>query len=174
MKNKKIFYGILVIAVLVVAGIGLLIQQNKFITTEEITNFEECANAGYLILESYPRQCKAPDGKTFVEEFCADLCGDGICQEVVCMAIGCPCPETLETCPEDCKHLLNKSKFCPDYGDCNDYGLESRKCDKIGDCIASCSYGCVSKKWMESRMDCQAMWENFECECMNNICQRKT
>lgn len=37
------------------------------------------------------------------EKFCKDLCGDGICQEVVCMAIGCPCPETPGTCSEDCK-----------------------------------------------------------------------
>ncbi|MFZ2970362.1 MAG: hypothetical protein WA063_04400 [Minisyncoccia bacterium] len=29
-------------------------------------------------------------------------CGNGVCEEVVCMAIGCPCPETPETCPEDC------------------------------------------------------------------------
>jgi putative hemolysin len=36
------------------------------------------------------------------EVFCKDLCGDGICQEIVCMAVGCPCPETPETCPQDC------------------------------------------------------------------------
>jgi len=34
--------------------------------------------------------------------FCKDLCGDGICQEIVCLAIGCPCAETPETCPRDC------------------------------------------------------------------------
>ncbi len=34
---------------------------------------------------------------------CKDLCGDGICQEVVCLAIGCPCAETVESCPQDCK-----------------------------------------------------------------------
>ncbi len=34
---------------------------------------------------------------------CKNLCGDGICQEIVCLAIGCPCSETAETCPEDCK-----------------------------------------------------------------------
>jgi len=33
---------------------------------------------------------------------CRDLCGDGVCQEVVCMAVGCPCPETPQTCPQDC------------------------------------------------------------------------
>jgi hypothetical protein len=34
----------------------------------EVTNFEQCAKAGYPILKSYPRQCKTPDGKIFVEE----------------------------------------------------------------------------------------------------------
>ncbi|MCW1296396.1 MAG: PepSY domain-containing protein [Candidatus Parvarchaeota archaeon] len=33
---------------------------------------------------------------------CKDLCGDGICQEIVCMATNCPCPETKENCPKDC------------------------------------------------------------------------
>jgi hypothetical protein len=33
---------------------------------------------------------------------CRDLCGDGVCQEIVCMAVGCPCPETSQTCPQDC------------------------------------------------------------------------
>jgi hypothetical protein len=37
------------------------------------------------------------------EGSCKDLCGDGTCDEVVCEAIGCPCAETLESCPEDCK-----------------------------------------------------------------------
>jgi hypothetical protein len=36
------------------------------------------------------------------EETCKDLCGDGECQEIVCLAIGCPCSETTESCPEDC------------------------------------------------------------------------
>ena len=36
-------------------------------------------------------------------EGCKNLCGDGICQEIVCMAIGCPCPETPQNCPQDCK-----------------------------------------------------------------------
>ena len=31
-----------------------------------ITTFEECISAGNLVMESYPRQCRA-DGKTFVE-----------------------------------------------------------------------------------------------------------
>jgi hypothetical protein len=35
--------------------------------THTIESFEECARAGYPILESYPRQCRTPDGKSFTE-----------------------------------------------------------------------------------------------------------
>lgn len=107
MKNKKLFYGILVVAILVIVGV---------------------------IMFSGQKQQTVYDKTTYV---------------------------------------FDKSKFCPDYGNCDDYGLESRKCSKIGDCLASCSYGCVSRKWMGSRGDCDAMWSNFGCECINSICQRK-
>jgi hypothetical protein len=33
---------------------------------------------------------------------CINMCGDGICQEVVCLGSECPCPEDEITCPEDC------------------------------------------------------------------------
>lgn len=36
--------------------------------TSIINSFEECAAAGYPVMESYPRQCRTPDGRTFVEE----------------------------------------------------------------------------------------------------------
>ncbi len=36
------------------------------------------------------------------KKYCKDLCGDGICQEMVCMEVGCPCSETPQTCPQDC------------------------------------------------------------------------
>lgn len=36
------------------------------------------------------------------EKLCADKCGDGICQEIVCMGQGCPCPESSDSCPKDC------------------------------------------------------------------------
>ncbi len=37
------------------------------------------------------------------EAVCNNQCGDKTCQEVVCQAIGCPCAETKENCPQDCK-----------------------------------------------------------------------
>ena len=40
---------------------------------EEISSFEECIAKGYPVLESYPRQCKTPDGETFVEDIGNEL-----------------------------------------------------------------------------------------------------
>jgi len=37
------------------------------------------------------------------EGICKDQCGDGVCQEIVCLAIGCPCAETKESCSQDCQ-----------------------------------------------------------------------
>lgn len=79
-----------------------------------IKNFADCVKAGYPISKSMPPQCHTPDGKVFLKDlpvidvkpgkkFCKDLCGDGKCQEMVCMAVGCPCAETAESCPADCK-----------------------------------------------------------------------
>ena len=70
MKNKKLFYGILVIVLLILGatGIVLLTGPNGTTVNPEINSFEECVGAGYPILESYPRQCQIPDGKTFTEE----------------------------------------------------------------------------------------------------------
>lgn len=34
----------------------------------EIATFEECVNAGYPVMESYPRRCRVPDGPLFTEE----------------------------------------------------------------------------------------------------------
>jgi hypothetical protein len=36
--------------------------------TVDINSFEECIAAGYPVMESYPLQCRTPDGMTFVEE----------------------------------------------------------------------------------------------------------
>ncbi len=33
---------------------------------------------------------------------CDDRCGNGQCEEIVCMAVGCPCAESHATCSQDC------------------------------------------------------------------------
>lgn len=94
------------------AGDGLILAQKG------ISSFEECAAAGYAVRRSFPAQCMTPDGRTFIQgsdaisvpdagqqelTVCKNLCGDGQCQEIVCMAVGCPCAETHDSCPQDCR-----------------------------------------------------------------------
>ncbi|MBX7139185.1 MAG: hypothetical protein K1X83_14515 [Oligoflexia bacterium] len=75
-----------------------------------ITNYEQCVAAGNAIRKSFPPDCITADGQIFVDEsaaagqtLCVNKCGDGECQEIVCMGQGCPCPESSQTCPQDCK-----------------------------------------------------------------------
>lgn len=84
MKNKTLFLGILVVVSLIIAAFGWYIYSGLVST-------------------------QPPIGDT-----CKDLCGDGICQEVVCEAIGCSCPETPESCPQDCAPTISNldSKSC--------------------------------------------------------------
>jgi len=62
---------------------------------EVISNFEECVAKGYPVLESYPRQCKTPDGETFVEKI-------DICQEKA---------KTINK-------LIKQSNYCDNTSDC--------------------------------------------------------
>jgi len=65
MKN---FFFLIIIALLVVLGVVYIKSSN----TEHIDSFDSCVNAGYSVLESYPRQCRTPDGKSFVEKVSLD------------------------------------------------------------------------------------------------------
>lgn len=58
------FISIIVNAVLIVLYVE---SRNSKSSPSPISSFEECEDAGYIILESYPRQCKTPSGMTFVE-----------------------------------------------------------------------------------------------------------
>ena len=39
----------------------------------KIENFQDCISAGHPAMESYPRQCRTPDGKTFTEDIGNEL-----------------------------------------------------------------------------------------------------
>jgi hypothetical protein len=79
-----------------------------------LNSFQGCVEQGGRLEESFPSVCISKDGARFVQSdtveeppakgkrACTDRCGDGQCQEIVCMAIGCPCAETHQTCPKDC------------------------------------------------------------------------
>lgn len=81
----------LVIVCLIVGG--LLYALSKNIEEQRIlsiTNFEQCAEAGYPIMESYPEQCATPDGRTFVNERQTENTGEGLgLQANGCAVAGC-------------------------------------------------------------------------------------
>lgn len=80
-------------------------------SAKKITNFEECVQANNPILESSPRQCHTANGDIFIEDLnttgaetiCQNKCGDGLCQEIVCLGSHCPCVENNQACPQDCQ-----------------------------------------------------------------------
>ncbi len=65
---KKTLGVVAIIIVLISASIYFFSNRQKSSPQEAITNFEECARAGYTVGESYPRQCWTPDKKHFVEK----------------------------------------------------------------------------------------------------------
>lgn len=83
-----------------------IVGENSQEISSEISSFEECVAQGYEVL--YPEcvgcspYCETPDGIKFEQEICVDQCGNGVCEDVVCLGSGCPCVETAATCPEDC------------------------------------------------------------------------
>ena len=60
---KKICFLFLVSAVL--TGCNTLPSADN--SSGDIKNFDDCINAGYPAMESYPRQCAVPGGDTFTE-----------------------------------------------------------------------------------------------------------
>jgi hypothetical protein len=50
------------------ASLGLLSLLVACAAEARITSFEECMAAGHPVMESFPRQCRTPDGQTFTED----------------------------------------------------------------------------------------------------------
>ncbi|MGB9719580.1 MAG: DUF333 domain-containing protein [Candidatus Anstonellales archaeon] len=99
------------------------------------------------------------------ERFCKDMCGDGVCQEFVCMAVGCPCPEDPTSCPQDCKYDIRA------------------ECSTDSDCIhtPSCchqeSMQCIPKSAVKEYPNCEGVActlecrQCTECRCVGGKCQ---
>lgn len=63
-KNIKL---IAIFVVLLIAGV-IVWKYQKISKIQKIKSFEECAQAGYPIMESYPEQCRTPNGRTFTKQ----------------------------------------------------------------------------------------------------------
>jgi hypothetical protein len=64
---KKI-YTIPLIILVVLVGVYFVLIKKKPTQVTLVTSFETCEKAGYPVMESFPRQCKTPDGRTYAEE----------------------------------------------------------------------------------------------------------
>lgn len=42
--------------------------QTPVVPVIEVLSFNDCVKAGYTVMESYPRQCRTPDGRIYAEE----------------------------------------------------------------------------------------------------------
>ncbi len=68
-----------------------------------VNTFADCKAAGYPIMESYPEQCRTPDGRTFVndeQQIVASGCQVGGCSAQLCGEIGVDLVSNCEYRPE--------------------------------------------------------------------------
>jgi hypothetical protein len=128
-------------------------------TVYDIDSFEECAAAGYPVMESYPRQCRTPDGRTFVSLI--DLFDTS--------------KDTSCTADEDCVLVDRELGFaCCWAGACEAINYSEAKW--IG----------VNRDWFERERsdncpgDCgpapacavRSLDENFTARCVDGICEK--
>lgn len=74
-----------------------------------VTNFLECARAGYPVMESYPRQCRTPGGQTYVEEIEQDLSD---CRPTGCSSQVCADEDVITTCEYRPEYACYASAVC--------------------------------------------------------------
>lgn len=76
MRPKTFFLTILFLAVIIAGATGVYLSTRTAqapAPAAEVLSFEDCA-AHYPVMESYPRKCATPDGRTYTEELApADL-----------------------------------------------------------------------------------------------------
>lgn len=65
---KKVVIISLLAIVFIGAIVAAIFSYERIFKKVVVTNFKECLNAGYTILESYPRQCRTPAGQSYVED----------------------------------------------------------------------------------------------------------
>jgi len=80
---KKTFFSAIALLLIVLAFSGL--------KKPEINSYEECVSAGYPVLETFPEQCRTPDGKSFTRqiEFCGVSSNSPCSSDSECIASGC-------------------------------------------------------------------------------------
>ena len=84
-----------------------------------ISNFDECAAAGNPIMESYPEQCRTPDGRTFVRDIPpaddlglqANGCAVAGCSGQLCVSAA-EAVDIITTCEYRAEYACYKEAYC--------------------------------------------------------------
>ena len=107
-----------------------------------ITNFEQCAEAGYPVMparrslgaggESYPRQCRTPDGRNFTEDISdvSDTQPDGGISFNGCVVAGCS--GQLCVSAEEASEIVTTCEFRAEYACYREASCEPQADDKCG------------------------------------------
>ncbi len=126
MEGTKTSTGRLIVIVLgLTAVVAILLSISSYgaqMRMGAISNFEECAAAGNPIMESYPEQCRTPDGRTFVRDISNDTSNGG--DEIVfngCAVAGCSgqlcvsadeAGDIVTTCEYRAEYACHKEAYC--------------------------------------------------------------
>lgn len=105
----------LIILLLLISACSQTIEDTN--NDKNITSFEDCINAGYSVMESYPRQCRDSLNRTFVEEV-----------EVIA------CDRDTKNCGNGVyvgRNVNNNCEFfaCPNEGQVVDIGTSKPMCE---------------------------------------------
>lgn len=76
--SKKVVYITIAFVITLLVAAWIVLNYSKEMKDENMggfedtRSFEDCVESGQPVMESYPRQCATPDGRTFVEPIGAD------------------------------------------------------------------------------------------------------
>lgn len=65
--TQKVLISLVAVAFIAAMGFAIFRSGNGEGENIAVTNFEECAGAGYSVTQSNPRECRTPEGERFVE-----------------------------------------------------------------------------------------------------------
>lgn len=117
-KSNKTVWIIVGLVVLVILGYLMYsdLKSEDVETTTIVTNFEECARAGFPITEGSPRECNTPNGLVYKEEvlgaedtaIATGGCFIGGCSSQICSDQ----PDVVSTCEYRAEYGCYQSGRC--------------------------------------------------------------
>lgn len=118
---------IIILATVLIIGTGFYMWYQGVEEQEAIraiTSFEECAAAGYPIMESYPEQCRTPDGRNFTRDISNDEpggivangCAVAGCSSQLCVSAN-EADEIVTTCEYRAEYACYREASCEPQSD---------------------------------------------------------